>query len=75
MIGWKVNDDDQYTGTNIQALSGIWTQSLSVQAIIAFASDRTVTGTSGSRLGPVIKYLRSLRGFQWPSANTKENHE
>jgi hypothetical protein len=40
-----VNDDDEQTRTNIHALSGIRTHGLSVKAIKAYASDRTVTGT------------------------------
>jgi hypothetical protein len=39
MIGWKVNDDDDYKGMNIQALSGIRTHGLSAQAIKAYASN------------------------------------
>jgi hypothetical protein len=44
MIGWKVNDDE-YTRTNIHAISGIRIHGLSVQAIKAYASDRAVSGT------------------------------
>jgi hypothetical protein len=40
MIGWQVNDDDEYMRTNIHVLSGIRTHGLSVQAIKAYASDR-----------------------------------
>jgi hypothetical protein len=40
-----VNDDDERTRTNIHALSGIRTHGLSVKAIKAYASDRTITGT------------------------------
>jgi hypothetical protein len=32
-VGWKVNDDDEQTRTNIHALSGIRTHGLSVQVI------------------------------------------
>jgi hypothetical protein len=45
MIGCQVNDDDEQTMTNIHALSGIQTHSLSVQVIKAYASDRVANGT------------------------------
>jgi hypothetical protein len=46
MIGWQVNNDgDEQTRTNIHALSGIQTHSLSIQAIKAYASDRAAIGT------------------------------
>jgi hypothetical protein len=45
MIGLQVNNDDKYTRTNIHALSGIRTHSISVQAIKACTSDRVATET------------------------------
>jgi hypothetical protein len=47
MIGWQVNDDDEEeeTTTNIHALTGIQINDLSTQAIKAYASDCTATGT------------------------------
>jgi hypothetical protein len=43
MTGWQVNDEE--TTTNIHALSGIRTNSLSFKAIKAYASDNTATGS------------------------------
>jgi hypothetical protein len=45
MIGWQVKDHEQMKA-NIHALSGIQTHGLSVQAIKAYDSDHTATGTS-----------------------------
>jgi hypothetical protein len=44
MIGWQVNDDDEYTRTNICALSGIRTHDVKFQAIKSYASDRAARG-------------------------------
>jgi hypothetical protein len=44
MIGWEVNSDE-YSRTNIHALSGIRIHGLSAQAIDAYASYRAATGT------------------------------
>jgi hypothetical protein len=44
MTKWQVNDDEQMS-TTIHALSRIWTHGLSIQAIEAYTSDRTTTGT------------------------------
>jgi hypothetical protein len=44
-----VNDDEQ-TRTNIQALGGIQTHGLNVQAIKAFASDHAATGTAARNI-------------------------
>jgi hypothetical protein len=37
-------NDDEWTGTNIQALSGIRTHNLSVEAIKTYVSGREATG-------------------------------
>jgi hypothetical protein len=50
MIGRQVDDDVEYMRTTIHALSGIRTHCLSVQAIKAYTSDYTATGT----LAPVL---------------------
>jgi hypothetical protein len=46
-ILYSVDDtiDDDYTRTNIHALTGIRTDGLSGQAIKAYATDRAATGT------------------------------
>jgi hypothetical protein len=46
MLGWQVNDDnDEYTSTNIHALSWIQTHGISIQVIKTHAPDRAANGT------------------------------
>jgi hypothetical protein len=45
MIGLQVDDGDEWTRTNIYALSGIRTHVLSVQAIKPYFSDSADTWT------------------------------
>jgi hypothetical protein len=70
MIGWEVNDDEQ-TRTNIHALSGIWTHSLSIQTIKAYASERVATGTRNVHsLLHGIQISARLEGTGKPEPNT-----
>jgi hypothetical protein len=52
MIGLKENndeDDDKWTRTNIQALSGIRIRGLNDQTIKAYASSRAATGNDENK--------------------------
>jgi hypothetical protein len=57
MIVWLVwHNDDEFTRTNIHALSGIWTRGFNVQVIKAYASDSAATGTDANYTAAVISF-------------------
>jgi hypothetical protein len=79
MIGWKV-EDDEYTRSNIHAISGNRTHCLSVQAIKANASDRASTGTGFSERKTLtlmqagfFTFLKTILAFDCINLATVEN--
>jgi hypothetical protein len=55
-----VNDDDEWTRTNIHALNGIRNHSLRVQVIKAYASDHATTGTGKKGIHLVLYRVQQL---------------
>jgi hypothetical protein len=56
-----VNDEDEQTRTNIHALSGIQTHGLSFQAIKAYDTDCTATGTGLVRWVVHVVHMEEMR--------------